>query len=65
MEDTRENERLEDTILLAFKMEKAQGHEQGCRLPLGARKGKKMNSPLNLPKGIQPCQHLGLKSSDF
>ena len=37
--------------------------------PLDARKGKEMESPLEPPEGIQPCQHLNFSSvrciSDF
>lgn len=34
------------------------GHEQGMWAPLGARKGKEMDSSLEPPEGTQSCQTL-------
>lgn len=34
---------------------------KGCEPRNAVRKGKEMDSPLKLPEGIHPCQHLNFR----
>lgn len=50
--DVTMEECLMDAMVLALKNE---GGPAECRVPLGAREGKEMGSPLELPGGTSPA----------
>lgn len=45
------SEKSEDATLLVLKMEEGVVQAEQCKWLLKARKGKEMNSPLQLPEG--------------
>lgn len=47
-------EKFEDTTLLALKLEE----EATSRQPLETRRGKEIDSPLETPERVRPCQYL-------
>lgn len=51
-----QGEGLEDATLLALQLE-AGATSRGQQVPLGAGKGKEMESSPEPPGGAEPCQH--------
>lgn len=57
-------ETLENAMVPALKRQDGPEAKE-CGQPLDVGEGKKWDPPLVSPEGRQPCQHLGLRTSDL